>query len=357
MSETKQSYLMNSSDEHDILQLLRGFAILLVVIQHAVVLYFNSDASMIFISICVFIDVHVFMFVSGYLFEKKRDEYYKMGIKRFAAKKFRSLMIPYLFWESILYFGAFILYRIPSSAGSSLMNSLGFRKLSLTQIIVGLLTFRYSYIQLYWFLFALFWVFIINYACRSFSGRIEFMVLLFILFSVLAVILKEDDYIFTKIGRSFLTFGLGRLFNKYRPERLLNKNLILLLASFAAFYLVFMIDIGTQNAYLYKILFSFRLTLMGMIGVVIFFILSTFLQSYKTRLTEWVILLGNYSLSIYLLHNPWIVHISAVVFKKLSVPDYVGTGLSIILGLTIPILLYKYLIRKSSLLSRLMLGI
>ena len=66
--------------------------------------------------------------------------------------------------------------------------------------------FRYSYIQLYWFLFALFWVFIINYACRSFSGRIEFMVLLFILFSVLAVILKDDDYIFTKIGRSFLTF-------------------------------------------------------------------------------------------------------------------------------------------------------
>ena len=70
MSGTKSSYIMSPTEERDMLQLMRGFAILLVVLQHSVVLFFNSNASMIFISICVFIDVHIFMFVSGYLFQK-----------------------------------------------------------------------------------------------------------------------------------------------------------------------------------------------------------------------------------------------------------------------------------------------
>ena len=64
---------MNSTDEHDMLQLMRGFAILLVALQHSIVLYYDSYASMVLISVCVFIDVHIFMFVSGYLFQKKSD--------------------------------------------------------------------------------------------------------------------------------------------------------------------------------------------------------------------------------------------------------------------------------------------
>ena len=219
MSETKHSYCMNSTDEHDMLQLMRGFAILLVALQHSIVLYYDSYASMVLISVCVFIDVHIFMFVSGYLFQKKSDEYSKIGIKRFAAKKFQSLGVPYLFWECLFYFGAFILYRLPFSAPASLMNGLGFRKLSLPQILVGLLTFRYSYIQMYWFLFALFWVLIINYALSRYSDRIETMLLLFLIFSACTVLFKNDDYIFIKISRSFLTFGFGRLFQtKCQPS-------------------------------------------------------------------------------------------------------------------------------------------
>ena len=203
MSETSQGYRTNTSDEHDILQLLRGFAILLVVFQHSAILYFDSDFCMRLISFCVFIDVHIFMFVSGYLFQKKREKYQAIGMKRFAAKKFRSLGVPYLFWESLFYFGAFLLYKLPVSGGISLMNTLGFGKLSLSQIFVGLLTFRYSYIQLYWFLYALFWVFIINYALMRYSGKIQIAVLmlLFVLFSVLAVVFVNDQHILLKKNR------------------------------------------------------------------------------------------------------------------------------------------------------------
>ena len=357
MSGTKSSYSMTPTEERDMLQLMRGFAILLVVLQHSVVLFLNSNASMIFISICVFIDVHIFMFVSGYLFQKKSDAYYQMGIRRFTLKKFKSLGVPYLFWESVLFFGAFILYRLPFSGGASLMEAIDFQKLSLPQIFIGLLTFRYSYVQLYWFLFALFWVFLINYSCRKFSCRIEFILLFFVLFSVLAVIFKSDDYILTKTGRSFLTFGLGRLFQKYRLERHLFKNWLIIPASIVTFYIVFKVRVHEENEYLYKILFSFRLTLMGMIGIIFFFVVSSFLIVCPSKLTGLILLLGNYSLPIYLLHNPWIVHVSSIAFKKLSMPSPVGSALSFALGLTLPILLYKYVMKKTPALSRIMLGI
>lgn len=359
MSETKQSYCMNATEEHDILQLMRGFAILLVAIQHSVVLYFNSNASMVFIAVCVFIDVHIFMFVSGYLFQKKCDEYQKKGIKRFATKKFKSLGVPYLFWESVFFFGAYILYRLPFSGGISLMNALGFQKLSLPQIFVGLLTFRYSYVQLYWFLFALFWVFILNFALLKYSGKIEIIALvcLFVLFSVLAVVFKSDEHILLKISRSFLTFGFGRLFQKFRLEKAFYKNLIVLIASVFVLYFVYRIPVSFQNEYLGTTLASLRISAIGIVGILFFFNLSSYLSAYKSIITKTMMILGNYSLPIYLLHNPWIVHTSNIVFKKLSVPSHVGNVLSITLGLTIPILLYKYVIKKSALLSGVMLGI
>ena len=167
MIKIKQRSYADQNNEHDILQLMRAFGILMVVIQHAVVLYFSTSFSDILITICVFVDVHVFMFVSGYLFQKKRDQYIEMGIKKFALKKFRSLMVPYLFWAGILFLGTYILYGLSDRFGIHAAEALGFQRLSVGQIIVGLLTYRYFHIQLYWFLFALFWVMIINYV---FSG-------------------------------------------------------------------------------------------------------------------------------------------------------------------------------------------
>ena len=357
MSETKHSYCMNSTDEHDMLQLMRGFAILLVALQHSIVLYYDSYASMVLISVCVFIDVHIFMFVSGYLFQKKSDEYSKIGIKRFAAKKFQSLGVPYLFWECLFYFGAFILYRLPFSAPASLMNGLGFRKLSLPQILVGLLTFRYSYIQMYWFLFALFWVLIINYALSRYSDRIETMLLLFLIFSACTVLFKNDDYIFIKISRSFLTFGFGRLFQKNRLAKPFFNNPVILIFSVFFLYFVYRIPVSFDNLFLHTTISSLRIAAIGISGALLFFCASSFLLVHKSILTRLMLLLGDYSLAIYLMHNPFIIHASSIVFKKLSLPNAVSNVLSITLGISVPILLYKYVIKKSAFLSRLMIGV
>ena len=357
MSGTKSSYSMTPTEERDMLQLMRGFAILLVVFQHSIILYYNTYASMMFVSICVFIDVHILLSLSGYLFQKKIEQYHEMGIKSFALKKFKSLGIPYLFWESVLFFGAFILYRLPFSGGASLMEAIGFQKLSLPQIFVGLLTFRYSYVQLYWFLFALFWGLIINYAFSICSKRIEFPMLLFVVFCALSVLIPSNEYILNKIGRSLLIFGFGRLFQKYRLEKVLFKNIFIMIAALPAFFLVLKSPEANQNEFLHTTVGSFKVVLMGITGILFFFIVSSFLLSYRSKLTELILLLGNYSLAIYLLHNPWIVHGSNFAFKKLSVPNPVGNAISILLGLTLPILLYKYVIKKSPTLSRILLGI
>ena len=157
MFETFKKTYIDQNEEHDTLQLMRGFGILLVVLQHSVVLYFSSGFSSLFLTVCVFIDVHVFMFVSGYLFQKYSDRYLRMGIRRFALKKFRSLIVPYLFWAGILFVGVFILYKLSDIYGIHIAQSLGFQRLSPAQMLVGLLTYRYYHMQLYWFLFALFW--------------------------------------------------------------------------------------------------------------------------------------------------------------------------------------------------------
>ena len=283
MIKIKQRSYADQNNEHDILQLMRAFGILMVVIQHAVVLYFSTSFSDILITICVFVDVHVFMFVSGYLFQKKRDQYIEMGIKKFALKKFRSLMVPYLFWAGILFLGTYILYGLSDRFGVS------------------------------------------------------------------------------KICRSILTFGFGRLFRRYRLERVLIKNwqafLVALLAFIGIFFYLIRLPLGISEPHIVAIIKNTEIASLGMLGITMVYVVSSYLASYKSKLTRYLLILGDYSLAVYLLHNPWIVHGSHIVFKKLSVPAWLGSAVSIAMGLLLPIWLYKYVIKKSKLLSRLMLGI
>ena len=43
MSDTNRGCCLNAAEEHDMLQFMRGFAILLVVFQHSAILYFDAD--------------------------------------------------------------------------------------------------------------------------------------------------------------------------------------------------------------------------------------------------------------------------------------------------------------------------
>ena len=361
MFKIKQRSYIDQNNEHDILQLMRAFGILMVVVQHSVVLYFNTGFSNTLITVCVFIDVHVFMFVSGYLFQKYSGRYLEMGFRRFTAKKFKSLMVPYLFWAGILFAATYILYLLSDLYGFHAAEASGFQRLSVTQIMVGLLTYRYFHMQLYWFLFALFWVFIINYAFLKFTQRPEWVLICFAVISLMSVDFAADEYILTKIGRSILTFGFGRIFRKYRLERGLIKNwqaLIVFLAAFiAGFRYLYLIPAHISDPHLVSVLRNFQIASLGICGIAMVYILSSFLAAHQHRVTRYLLLLGDYSLAIYLLHNPWIVHVSHIVFTKLSLPDWLGNAVSVMLGLLIPALLYKYVIKKNPLMSRVMLGL
>ena len=187
------------------------------------------------------------------------------------------------------------------------------------------------------------------------------MLVCFVLLALMSVIFKADEYILTKLCRSILTFGFGRMFQRYRLERILLKNWAALLAILAAFYAAFYhltsVPAHVSDLYLKTVLKNLEIAFLGILGIAAVYIVSTFLAACKRRLTRLIRILGDYSLPIYLLHNPWIVHASNIVFKKLSVPDWAGNMVSILLGLLVPVVLHKYVIRKRNWLSRITLGI
>lgn len=123
---------MNEFQTRRQIQILRGIAILMVVMHHAVnnlpenfgggylLILFNSD-------------VTIFMVISGYLFEKNYIRY-KENKKRFVSRKATQLMLPYLFWSLILYIGAKVIHDIIGGGLSNCLLQLGFTRLTWGQI-------------------------------------------------------------------------------------------------------------------------------------------------------------------------------------------------------------------------------
>ena len=191
------------------IQNMRAIAIILVVFQHAIVALISEPIAMTIASVCVGIDVKVFMFISGYLFQQNIKRYRDDGIGKFTKDKAVALLVPYLFWECLLYFGAWFIYNGPSFLSNlvPVIEKFGFAKLSIPQIIVSLFTFNNSYLELYWFLYALFVVFIIQYVTGDFLKTTKGIVALFALLP-LFMIIGENIYIVKKLLWDCLCFPL-----------------------------------------------------------------------------------------------------------------------------------------------------
>ena len=144
--------------ERNQIQILRGIAIILVVIHHA----FNNLPGVnggVVLTISQS-DVAIFFMISGYLFEKQYDKYSRDKTS-FVRRKAKQLLIPYLFWSLILYIGAGIIHLFGGKL-SSLLSNYGFGKVSVLEIILNVLTFRSYYVEYLWFIYVLFVYFIIH---------------------------------------------------------------------------------------------------------------------------------------------------------------------------------------------------
>lgn len=87
---------IEKADERAVIQILRGIAIVLVVIHHVMKCFSLSNELNTLLTIINTVHVVVFFVISGWLFEKKKCKYRKNGIFLFLKKKFCQLIVPYM---------------------------------------------------------------------------------------------------------------------------------------------------------------------------------------------------------------------------------------------------------------------
>ena len=90
---------IEKDDERELIQILRGIAIILVVFHHVCYTCNISSSVEVVVSIINRVHVMIFFVISGWLFEKNKIKYSEEGMVKFAKKKFVQLIIPYIFFS------------------------------------------------------------------------------------------------------------------------------------------------------------------------------------------------------------------------------------------------------------------
>ena len=138
------------------IQYMRAIAILMVVFQHAIVAVNSSEKSQSIAAVLYSVDVYVFFAISGYLFQTNKQKYQKKGFFRFAKDKGKSLLVPYLVWGGGLFAVVYMLYSLNIPRISATLMAIDFERMSVIEIMNALLTYDKYYVQLYWFIYVLF---------------------------------------------------------------------------------------------------------------------------------------------------------------------------------------------------------
>lgn len=146
---------IEKADERAVIQILRGIAIVLVVIHHVMKCFSLSNELNTLLTIINTVHVVVFFVISGWLFEKKKCKYRKNGIFLFLKKKFCQLIVPYTTFSFsfaiLIWLGSHI--EVLKQATLALAKG---RVKSLVQIIVDIVLYRNVYYESLWFVYAMF---------------------------------------------------------------------------------------------------------------------------------------------------------------------------------------------------------
>lgn len=340
--------------ESRIITILKSLAIILVVSQHAMA-FINTTFSSVLSKVFYAIDVNVFFFISGYLFECKKSKYLNAGLKKFVLKKAVQLVVPYLFYSSALYFIICIGNSIERL--KPVFESIGFSTISFMHFIINTITYRNYYVEMYWFIYVLFVVFVAEYIRTAL--KVDNLICIAIVFMALSLLEGIcPAFIILKLSVSWIVFICGRLYAEHGREfgtvtaRAAGISMI-----------IFMIIAVRRNIYtisgsvprvLYYMFYNFETVIWGICAVVFLsFVLSRFVDKFELKCLKY---LGKHSYTIYLLHNPYIVAVTMTILLRLRFPSFGSVLIAVILGLSIPCFVEQILI-SNKILSLLCLGV
>lgn len=348
-----QNSLNGGKQESETITILKSLAIILVVLQHSLN-FVDISAFSIVSKICYAIDVNVFFFISGYLFECKKNNYIHNGIKVFLSKKATQLIVPYLFYSSILYFIIYIGNSIEQI--KPLFESIGFSVYPLWDFIINTITYKNYYVEMYWFIYVLFIIFMVEYVRTAFRiNNYIWMIITFTVFSLVEGL--HPVFIVLKLSVSWMVFICGRMFAEHKymfgsvPSHFACISFVTFVCIMIRRNIIAIPSVVPRVPY--YMFYNIETMLLGVCSVLFLsFIISRLHCRYKMKVIKY---LGAHSYPIYLLHNPYIVALVMMVLIKLNFSTSVSVPIAFILGVSIPCLLERVL-ENSNVLSVLFLG-
>ncbi len=354
--------LENASQRSITLQMLRGLAIIVVLIHHSisrtggwVILHGIDD-----ILICF--HMPVFFIIAGYLYQNKISKYENMGKGRFLLAKAKHLLVPYVFWTVLLWCGVQVANSISTSV-SQRMISIGFGPMSIKNLIVGLLTYEEYYTEHLWFLYVLFlyflvhtllgktgstkWCLIIGMICGFLCGYVQFPNIIerFLIW-----------FVFFAFGRFIANRkGLGK--DERKKKTGMTAYVLVIFAILSCVRLVLEnVDLGINIYILVPLRQAIKYAL-GFWGVYLLYLLAAFIERKLSKIARIIKNIGDYSYDIYLMHNPYIVALGCTVFSSiLGLNPLLTIIVATVAGVIIPMLISKFVIRRFNSLSKIMIG-
>lgn len=308
------------------INVLRAVAIILVVLGHSFIGTESNTVLMNFI-IKVIYSFHmpIFFFISGFLAIKILNLKSIEEKKVFLKKKFYELMIPYLIVT---------LLALPVKI---LMSSFVKRPIVLKEFLVDLIFFpNKNPVAALWFIYTLFLIFVI--VVISNKIKLKNMIYISLALILLSSFVKLEFMNFYGVFRNLIFFYLGLWYRKnYNYKKYINLSVFLI-----SFVVIIVINlIPTQNEILYIIT--------GISGIVLSYYIANTIKNYNTGLNKILNIINNYALPIYLFS--WFTqNCVGYTFYKILDLNYTFTIVVTFIAGFIPIIIAKYILRRSKLL-------
>ena len=334
------------------IQVMRALAVIMVVLQHSISRIATTNFDYKVMYALNHIDVAVFFVIAGYLFESKKEKYYSQKWTEYIVQKWKTLLIPYLFWSLILAVGI----KVSSMVFPAVQNLFG-TVWSWHEILINTIFFRDYYVQHLWFIYILFFFFVIHRILKDYltDKRTVFLVLL------VSVVLNRFSFgfILDKFILHFGTFLLGRIIFKYHFEEKNNiKSENKLWNMGVSIFVIGVLGICFWSEYVYKNSFTYSYLgnlVYAMSGIYIVYLIAGIIGSIGGLFRAVMNEVGDYSFEIYLMHNPYVSVLAPLLLRKCwNQKEFVVVG-STVLGVLVPYFIAKILM-KSKWISQLLFG-
>ena len=300
-----------------------------------------------------------FFIISGLLYQRNVKKYEDRGKLRFLVDKIKHLLIPYVFWYVLLWAGVSAVSLLGDSV-VNLLTGIGFAPMGVGEMLYGLFTYEVYYVEHLWFLYVLFLFFLVH----CFIGNVGSNKVLVVvgIFMGLSTCVISYPNIITRFMIWFVFFTFGRCVERYDDvmERIKQSKWLIPLILFVVLAVVriLLFDMEPEiNKYVLALVRQIVKYAIGFLGVMLLYMAARYLNRIKNGITALVKTIGDYSYDIYLMHNPYFLALSAtVLYSFLGLNAVLTIVIAVILGISIPMIVSKFIIRRSKILSFVMIG-